>query len=295
MEPKCNLIIDSCCDLPYELVNREGVDLIYYPYILSDGEHVDDFYQTLTPHDFYEGMRNGEEPSTAQVPVTEYQEAFERAIESGVPTVFLSFTSGLSGSFDAAALVYKDLMEEHPDAELYIVDTLLASTAEAIMAYEAIRLRDEGLTAKELVDWAETARFEVQAAFMVDDLEVLRRGGRISGTVAFAGSKLDVKPLLGFTLDGELTLTGAARGRKKAIKALADFFRKNRTIEEPGQVVVVGNADCPKDLERLENLVLEIDDSVQFVETNIGPTIGTHVGPGMLSLVFWGNDRRKKK
>ena len=93
MQHKCNLIIDSCCDLPFEVVDREGVELIRFPYIMSDGEHADDLYQTSSAHDFYQAMRNGEEPTTAQVPVPVFRDAFERAIASGVPTVYLSFSS----------------------------------------------------------------------------------------------------------------------------------------------------------------------------------------------------------
>ena len=174
----CNLIIDSCCDLPFEVVDREGVELIKFPYIMEDGEHADDLYQTTTAHDFFQAMRDGAQPSTAQVPVPVYQEAFTRAIESGIPTVCLVFSSGLSGSYDAAALVHEQLMAEHPDAELYLVDTRLASVAEALLVHGALRQREKGLSAKELAQWAEEARFFVDAEFMVDDLESLRRGGR---------------------------------------------------------------------------------------------------------------------
>ena len=214
MQHKCNLIIDSCCDLPFEVVDREGVELIRFPYIMSDGEHADDLYQTSSAHDFYQAMRNGEEPTTAQVPVPVFRDAFERAIASGVPTVYLSFSSGLSGSFDAAALVHDQLMAEHPDAELYIVDTCLASVAEALLVYEALRQRDNGMTAQELARWAEEARYFVDAEFMVDDLEALRRGGRIPSSVAYAGSKLDVKPLLTITVDGKLSLAWRAGARR---------------------------------------------------------------------------------
>lgn len=192
MQHKCNLIIDSCCDLPFEVVDREGVELIRFPYIMSDGEHADDLYQTSSAHDFYQAMRNGEEPTTAQVPVPVFRDAFERAIASGVPTVYLSFSSGLSGSFDAAALVHDQLMAEHPDAELYIVDTCLASVAEALLVYEALRQRDNGMTAQELARWAEEARYFVDAEFMVDDLEALRRGGRIPSSVAYALSLIHI-------------------------------------------------------------------------------------------------------
>lgn len=294
MQHSCNLIIDSCCDLPFEMVDRNGVEVIEFSYVLSDGEHADDMYRTSSAHDFYQGMLDGEEPTTAQVPVPVYRSAFERAIESGVPTVCLSFSSGLSGSYDAAVVVHEQMLAEHPDAELYLVDTRLASVAEGLLVYEALRQRDKGLTAFELAKWAEEARNFVDAEFMVEDLESLRRGGRIPGSVAFAGSKLDVKPMLTIGLDGKLSLAGVARGRKKGIKQLAEYFQKRVAKTGPGQCVVIGNADCEKDVERLKEALAKIDEGILFLECSIGPVIGSHVGPGMLAVVFWGNDKREE-
>ncbi len=294
MRHQCNLIIDSCCDLPFEVVDREGVELIRFPYVMSDGEHSDDLYQASSAHDFYQAMRNGEEPTTSQVPMTVYRDAFERAVASGVPTVLLSFSSGLSGSYDAAALVHGQIMEEHPEAELYLVDTRLASVAEALLVYEALAQRENGMTARELALWAKEARFFVDAEFMVDDLEALRRGGRIPSSVAYAGSKLDVKPLLAISADGKLALAGVARGRKKGIKQLADYYEKRKADTRPGRCVVIGNADCPKDAARLKDVLSKDDDSILFLESSIGPVIGSHVGPGMIAVVFWGNDKREE-
>lgn len=293
MNPVCNLIIDSCCDLPFEVVDREGVDLIKFTYIMSDGEHTDDLYQTATAHEFYQGMRGGERPTTAQVAMNVYRDAFERAAQSGVPTVMLGFSSGLSGSFDVACMVRDQVMADYPDADLRLVDTKLASLAEALLVYEAIRQRDKGLTAEELVHWVEEARWFVNAQFMVDDLEALRRGGRIPASVAYAGSKLDVKPLLSFAFDGTLTLSGVARGRKKGIRQLADFYAKRTVDSGPAPCVVVGGADCPKDVGRLKDALSKIDDSILFLETSVGPVIGSHVGPDMIAMVFWGRDRRE--
>ena len=292
-QPKCNLIIDSCCDLPFEVVDRPGVQLLEFPYIDDMGEHSDDLYRTVTPHDFYEGMRAGSQPSTAQVPVTVFHDVFSKAIESGVPTVYLSFTSGLSGSFNTAVMMRDQLIAEHPGAELYVVDTYLASVAEALLVYEALNQRDNGMTARELAAWAEEARYFVDAEFMVDDLESLRRGGRIPSTVAYAGAKLDVKPLLNISIEGKLALTGVARGRKKGIRQLAEYCSKRMTDRMPGRCVVIGNADCPKDAETLRDLLAKQDESLTVVQHNIGDTLGSHVGPGMVSISFWGGDRRE--
>ena len=291
---RCNLILDSCCDLPFEVIDKPGIELLRFPYIMSDGEHLDDLYQTTSAHDFYQAMRDGEEPTTAQVAVPVFQEAFGRAIESGVPTVYLSFTSGLSGSFDVACLVRDQLLAEHPEAELYLVDTLQASVAEGLLVYEAIQQRDKGLTARELAEWASEARFFVDAEFMVEDLESLRRGGRIPGSVAYAGSKLDVKPLLTIATDGKLSLSGVARGRKKGIKQLVEYYQRRVAKEGPGRCVVVAHADCQKDADRLKEMLARLDESILFLECDIGPVIGSHVGPGMNAVVFWGSDRREE-
>ena len=101
-----------------------------------------------------------------------------------------------------------------------------------------------------------------------------------------------MKPLLGIDADGKLTLTGVARGRKKGIKALCEYYLKRRSSDAPGQNVVIGSADCPKDAERLMGLLSKEDNSLMFLESSIGPVIGSHVGPGMIAIVFWGQDCR---
>lgn len=293
MDCKCNLIIDSCCDLPHEIVEREGIYLVEFPYSDEQGEYRDDLYRSITAQDFFEGMRQGNQPQTAQVPMPDIKEAYQWAKDQGKPAVYLSFSSGLSGTFDTAALLLEQMKQEDPDFELYLVDTKLASVAEALIVFEAFRQRERGLTARELATWAEEACYFVDAQFMVDDLEALRRGGRIPSSVAYAGSKLDVKPLLGIDPEGKLTLTGVSRGRKKGIKALVDYFAKRRNSDKPGQDVVIGNADCVKDAERLVELLKKNDESLMCIESSIGPVIGSHVGPGMLAVVFWGPDKRQ--
>lgn len=292
MDSKCNLIIDSCCDLPHEVIDREGVYLLKYPYTDSSGEHLDDLYQSVSDHDFYEGMRKGEKPQTAQVPIIAFNEAFDWAYEQCKPTVYLSFSSGLTGTFDTAQIILEQARAAHPDLEIYAVDTKLASIAEALLVYEALRQRERGLSAKELADWAEEAHFFIDEEFMVDDLEALRRGGRIPSSVAYAGSKLDVKPLLTIDDEGKLALTGVARGRKKGIKALVDYYEKRKAEDAFGHNITIGHSDCPKDAERLVELLHKADESAIILESRIGPVIGSHVGPGMLAVAFWGKDSR---
>lgn len=294
METKCNLIIDSCCELPKSIIERDDIELINYSYTIDGVEYVDDMYETISAKEFYDAMRNGAEPQTAQLPPKLVHDKLEEAVAKGKPTVFLSFSSGLTGTVDNVSIILEGVKQEHPEAELYLVDTLQASTTEALYIYEAIAQRDKGLTAKELVDWAEEAKHFVNCRFMVDDLEALRRGGRIPASLAAVGSKLDIKPLLTIGPDGKLSMCGIAKGRKKAIKQMVSFFIKS--IPEGnrgGRLIALGQADCSEDYERLKEMLHKVDSGIEFLETDIGPVIGSHVGPNMLSMVFWGPDIRK--
>lgn len=294
----CNLITDSCCDLSQEFVERNNIRVLNFTYAEPDGNAdglagVDDLFESMTAHEFYDAMRMGAQPMTSQPSPAVFEQAFREAIASGIPSVYISLSSGISGCYEGALSVLERLKEElGPDLPIYVVDSKMGSTAQALLVAEAVRQRDKGLTAEEMVRWLEEARYYVQIIFMVDDLKALRRGGRIPAGVAVAGSVLDVKPLLTFDLDGKLAMTGVARGRKKAMRKIADFYRKNHGAATYENVSSLGNADCPHDLKHLRDLLLKEDDSLMFLETNIGPTIGCHVGPGMLSCCFWGGDRR---
>lgn len=292
-QAKCNLIIDSCCDLPRELIDTEGVELLEFPYLMDDEQRSDDMFASVTAREFYEKMRKGSSCSTAQIPIPVLTDAFERALAGGVPTVYLGFTSGLSGTFDTARLVADGLREKYPEGELHIVDTHLASIAEGVLVYEALLQRGKGLSAAELAAWAEEARFFVNEQFTLDSLEWLQKGGRIPASVAFAGSKLDVKPMLDISLDGKLSLAGAARGRKKSIRQLVDYYQKHGGEPGSGNRVIVGHADSPKDAERLKEGLLKADGSLLILDASIGPVIGSHVGPGMLAVAFMGADERE--
>lgn len=293
MTTQCNLIVDSCCDLPSGILDEEGVYLLQFPYIDEAGEHMDDLYQSITPKEFYDGMREGNMPSTAQIPMPHLQAAIDWAKEQGKPCVWLSFSSGLSGTFGTIDMLVGQAKEADPSLELELVDTHLASIAEGFLVFEALRQRRRGLTATELAAWANEAQWFVNCGFMVDDLKALQHGGRIPASVAFAGSKLDVKVLLSFDLDGKLSMAGVARGRKKGLKALAERYAKGYDRASETRTVLLGNADCEKDMQRLRELILKEDAGAMPLESSIGPVIGSHVGPGMVAVVFWGSDRRK--
>jgi DegV family protein with EDD domain len=289
---KCNLILDSCCDLPADLVESFDVEVMPFTYIMGDGDHLDDLWTSMTPHEFYERLRKGENSSTSQVPYGTIRETFVRAAIGGVPTVFISFSSCLSGTYESAVSIWEEIKDSYPEAEIHVVDSKLASAAEGLLVIEAVRQCDRGLTAAELTAWVEEARYYVHGYFTLDGLESLRRGGRIPDMAAFAGAKLDIKPILTFDIEGNLAFFGAARGRKKSIKQLMQIFQE-RFQDTSSRMVIVAAADTDKERTALAEQFLKLPDKLSIWQTSIGPVIGSHVGPDMIAVIFWGPDRRE--
>ena len=295
---QCHIIVDSCADFAPEVAKALGVEVVSFPFVMSDGEHVDDLWQSMSAHDFYERMRKGEHVTTSAITPGHYMEVFERAAKSGVPTVYLAFTRGLSSSVDAARQAAQMVMDDNPGFELYVVDNLCPSAAAELLAIEAVRQVGNGLTAKELVEWVEEARYYIQGYFTLDSFDALARGGRIPPAAAQVGGKLDIKPELSYDLHGALTLRGMCRGRKKALRAILADFKANY-IGSDGVIthmpVGIVSSDAEKDAHWLADQVRKEPGcaDVPIIFSSVSPVIGAHVGPGMVACVFWGKDRRE--
>ena len=295
---QCHIIVDSCADFAPEVAKALGVEVVSFPFVMPDGEHVDDLWQSMSAHDFYERMRKGEHVTTSAITPGHYMEVFERAAKSGVPTVYLAFTRGLSSSVDAARQAAQMVMDDNPGFELYVVDNLCPSAAAELLAIEAVRQVGNGLTAKELVEWVEEARYYIQGYFTLDSFDALARGGRIPPSAAQVGGKLDIKPELSYDLNGALTLRGMCRGRKKALRAILADFKANY-IGSDGVIthmpVGIVSSDAEKDAHWLADQVRKEPGcaDVPIIFSSVSPVIGAHVGPGMVACVFWGKDRRE--
>lgn len=295
---QCHIIVDSCADFAPEVAKALGVEVVSFPFVMSDGEHVDDLWQSMSAHDFYERMRKGEHVTTSAITPGHYMEVFERAAKPGVPTVYLAFTRGLSSSVDAARQAAQMVMDDNPGFELYVVDNLCPSAAAELLAIEAVRQVGNGLTAKELVEWVEEARYYIQGYFTLDSFDALARGGRIPPAAAQVGGKLDIKPELSYDLNGALTLRGMCRGRKKALRAILADFKANY-IGSDGVIthmpVGIVSSDAEKDAHWLADQVRKEPGcaDVPIIFSSVSPVIGAHVGPGMVACVFWGKDRRE--
>ena len=289
---RARIVVDTCADLTPEIAASLDVDILGFPYILDGEEHTDDIWTSITPTEFYDKLRAGSQASTSAVSLGRDLEFFTQCAEEGTPTVYLCFTSALSSSYSSAVTAAEQVVAEHPGFELYVVDNALPCACGELLALEAVRQRAAGLTAKELAAWADQAKTCVHGYFTLDSLDSLAAGGRIPPTAAQLSSKLDIKPELSFDLAGSLTLIGVNRGRKKALKALIKSFKENY-IADPAMPITIVSADAEKDADWVEAAVRREEgcENVTIIRGSVGPTIGAHVGPGMVALIFWGRDR----
>ncbi|WP_314945156.1 DegV family protein [Olsenella uli] len=291
------IIVDSTADYAPGVAEQLGVEVIPFTYVGPDGEHVDDLWATSDPHEFYEGMRKNPHVryTTSAVTPGRYLEIFERAAEEGLPTIYMGLTAGLSSSIYAAEQAAQMVRDSHPDFEIYVLDTRCDSAAGELLAIEVVRQASNGLSAEELYAWASDARYFVHGYFTLDSFDALAAGGRIPPAAANVGGKLDIKPELSYDLNGALTLRGMCRGRKKALRAIIQDFCENYAHDSSLPLAIV-STDAEKDADWLEREVRKEKgcEDVTVIRSQVSPILGSHVGPGMVALVFWGTDRREK-
>lgn len=292
---RCRIVIDTCADLSPEIAATLDVDILGFPYILDGVEHTDDIWSSITPKEFYDQLRAGAKASTSAVSLGRYLEFFTQCAQEGTPTVYLCFTSALSSSYNSACQAADAVRADYPDFELYVVDNELPCSCGELLAMEAVRQRAAGLSAKQLAAWANEAKTYVHGYFTLDSLDALAAGGRIPPAAAQLSSKLDIKPELSFDLAGSLSLIGVNRGRKKALKSLIKSFKENY-VADPSLPIAIVSADAEKDADWLEAAVRKEPGCADatILRGPVGPTIGAHVGPGMVALIFWGKNRADK-
>ena len=245
---------------------------------------------TLTVPAFYEMQRAGKFASTSQINPAIYRDAFEPVLRQGVDILYLCFTSGLSGTLQAANLCAAELSAEYPERKLLCVDTLCASAGEGFLVREAALRQAAGASMEEVLDWVMERRLKVCHWFTVDTFDHLRHGGRVSAAAAVMGTMLQIKPLLHVDEAGALKVAAKPRGRTGAIHALVSRLEQGWT-PELGRAVGIAHGDCPDGAEQLTAAVRAKCPDAEILPLEIGPVIGSHTGPGMLAVLYWGSNR----
>lgn len=283
------IFTDSCCDVAPELLEQWGVPYASMTFTF-DGEDKAYINTDITNKEFYDRMRQGACAKTAAINADTFANAFKPILAVGKDILYIAFSSGLSTTVNSAHMAAEDLKESYPDRKIVIVDTLAASAGGGLMVYMAMAKKREGASIEENAAYIESLIPQHCIWFTVDDLEYLKRGGRISPLVAFAGSVLGIKPILQMDSEGHLIKVGTARGRKKAIETLANKYAE-LSYEERNTPIFVSHGDCEEDAKELVALLKERCGAEVTLLTEIGPVIGSHSGPGTIALFFIGKHR----
>ena len=287
----------SCCstaDLTHEHFESRDIHYICFHYFLDGKEYPDDLGQSVPFAQFYDAMSKGADTRTAQVSIGEYVDYFTPFLEQGKDIVHVSLSSGLSGTVNAARNAALIVKERFPERNVYVIDSLGASSGYGLLMDGAADKRDEGLSAEELAKWIEENRLKLHHWFFSTDLSFYVKGGRVSKTAAFFGGMLDICPLLNMDNLGRLIPRYKIRTKKKVIKTIVDKMEEcaRDGLDYDGKCYICNSA-CFEDARQVADLVEarfpKLNGKVEIYD--IGTTIGSHTGPGTVALFFWGSER----
>ena len=285
------LMTDSCCDLPAELA--EELELEVLPLRLELKGQVYRNYldgREIGFQDFYNQVRSGELPVTSAVNVGEFEEAMRPILEAGKDILCLCFSSALSTTFQSAAIAAKELAEEFPERKIYALDTRCASMGQGLMVWLCAQEKKRGLSIEKLADYVEKTKSRLCHWFTVDDLNHLKRGGRVSAAAAMFGTMLSVKPVLHIDDEGRLIPMEKCRGRKASLLALVDHMEKT-AINPADQTVFLSHGDCLEDAQFVAEEIRRRFGTKDIRVSYVGPVIGSHTGAGVVALFFLGSER----
>jgi len=285
------IVTESTADLSQDMVDELGIKVIPMAFSFGDESYLNypDFRE-MDIHKFYERIKNGERSTTALVNSNTFKEYFEPILQSGNDILYIGFSSGLSGTFASSLIAADELKQKYPDSRIVCVDTLAASMGEGLLVYYAAILKQEGKSIDEVSQWVLDHRLNLCQWFTVDDLNHLKRGGRVSAMAATLGTALNVKPILHTDHEGHLIPVHNVRGRKKSIIAL--FEHMQELCDKPeGQTIFISHADCLEETRFLADMIKEKMPVKEVILNFMGPVIGSHTGQGAISLFFLGKER----
>ena len=281
---------DNNSDLPEKYFKDHGVGCMYLSYSMDGKNYTHGNF--LPEHEFYEAMRNGSMPTTAQVNPENAKTLLEPYLKEGKDILHIAFSSGLSGTYNSSRIAAEELMEEYTDRRIIVVDSLSASLGQGLLVWLAQQKKELGQTLEDVADWAEKNKLKMVHLFTVDDLNHLYRGGRVSRTTAIVGSMLNIKPVLHVDNEGKLTAIGKVRGRKKALQELVKLMdEKIGSFGADCDTIFISHGDCEQDAQYVAAKVKEKYNIKNIIINQVGATIGAHSGPGTMALFFVGDVR----
>ncbi len=285
------IMTDSSCDLPQELADQLGLEVLPLE-VMADGKNYRNWLdgREIGFKEFYKLAREGKELKTSAVNTAAFEEKMEELLKEDRDILYIGFSTGLSTTYNSGEAAARELREKYPDRKIYTVDTLAASLGQGMIIYYAAKKKEAGATIEEVRDFVENEKLHMCHWFTVDDLNYLKRGGRISAATAAVGTMLSIKPVMHMDNEGHLVAVGKARGRKAALCQLLDTMGELGEGLE-GQTTFICHSDCMDDAQYVASQMKERFGVAQVNINWIGPVIGAHTGPGTIGIFFWGRER----
>lgn len=283
------IITDSCCDFTEAMLNKLQVQAVPLR-VVYNGESHRNFSDEAAVKKFYEELRSGVTATTAAANPEDWMAYMRPVLAEGRDLLVMTFSSSLSATYQSAVIAAQELAEQFPERNIRVVDTLCASLGQGLLVWHACKKRDAGLSLEELTQWVEENKLHLCHWVTVDDLNHLKRGGRIPAATALVGTMMNIKPIIHVDNAGCLVNVAKTRGRKAATKLIAD---KMMQLGEgyDNATVFIAHGDCPEDAAVLEDLVRENSGVKDIYTGYVGPVIGAHTGPGVLVVFFMGSER----
>lgn len=285
------IISDSTTDLTNDFVLENKIDIIPLKFYIEEKEYVNYLdSRELDTHAFYDLMREGEVSKTAQLNMVDIEKCFRHHLDLGNDILCIGFSSGLSGTYNAIRLTAESLQDEYKDRKILTIDSLCASLGEGLLVWYANKFKQEGLSLEENYQKTLDLRLRLAHWFTVDDIDTLRRGGRVTNVQAFLAKGLKIKPVLHVDNDGKLIPVYKKIGRKVALKTLVMELAK--TIDRSyKQTIMIGHGDTLEEANYVRDLIRQEVEVEDIYINNIGPVIGAHSGPGTIAIFFIADHR----
>ncbi len=284
------IVTDSCTDFPESYVQKQkNLTIVPMLYQIEGQFHTPDGSDDNT-RAFYAKLRSGVVATTAQITAEAWKEAFAKLLAAGQDVLCITLSGALSGTNEAAISAKEQLKDEFPRGKLIVVDSKCASMGLGLLVHQALQMRDSGASFEETANWVTENLQKVVHWFTVDDLQFLRRGGRVSATSAYLGGIMKIKPILQVNEEGKLIPREKVQGRKRSLRTLFDKVKEN-AVEPEKQTIFISHGDCLEEAEWLASILRDELHVKDVMLSLIGPVVGSHSGPGTMAIFFMGNHR----
>lgn len=281
----------STSDLDISWLTEHDVPFIPYTFLLDDEYHYDDC-RVETKKRIFTAMRDGQMPSTSQIPEAEYINFFTRLLETGRDVIYLDMSRAISNSYNNAMSAEKKIKEKFPDRRFTMIDTRCITGGLAFLVTLTVRLKEKGASYDECVTFAEDTKLHIMHHFVVNDLKWLRKGGRLSNASAIIGTLLKIKPILYVTDEGTLVASSKVRGRKTCLANVVKSMKGDLDVPD-GKEVFIFHGDCEDEARAMADEIRRLYPAIGDITLSmLGPTIGAHVGPGFIGVFYIGTSRR---